>query len=747
MQHRHTCVFAFFLGSAILTSLIYQVHSQEDKSEERKPPPSASQLLNAARQGDAEKVRKLLEAKIDVNSASTYGVTALALACDHGHEAVVQLLLKNGADPNTADSFYRASPLTWAVMRKRVAIVQLLLDAGASNVDAALTTAASTDQMEIAQTVLDSNRYSPEGFHNALKISRLRAATSTAAEAIVKLLESRIDEALREKLNRIRAAEEATAALQAFTGTFRADGHPSIIVSAANGQLTARQADTPTAINLTKDGDDCFKADDLLVQFERIDDQVAKLIWKTDRREITYSRQRDASSDTAAEVGDTRGPRMELSADYPLATDNWPSFRGLMARGIAAASQLPNEWDGEEGTNIAWKTRIPGCATSSPVSWGDRIFVTTAVCDGDDDGFRIGAYGDVDSVDKSGECQYCVLCIELGSGKVLWQREAVRAIPKVKRHAKSSHANPTPATDGTHVVAFFGDQGLYCYDMDGNLRWSRQLGNLDSGWFYDRTYQWGFGSSPFLFEDMVLVQCDVQDDSFIAAFDLATGTTRWQTQRDEIPTWSSPVAYIARDGTPSVAVMGTKCAAGYHARTGELLWKMSGFSEIVVPTPQITPDMILLSSGYAPVQPLIALAHDARGELALPKENEETSGILWSRLRGGPYMPTPLIHDQRLYVLANNGVLTCHDLATGKVQFRQRVSDGSSNAYTASPIIANGHLYCVSEDGRTTVVAMDAKGTIVARNALGESVLASPAIARGRLLIRGEKHLFAISKP
>ena len=171
------------------------------------------------------------------------------------------------------------------------------------------------------------------------------------------------------------------------------------------------------------------------------------------------------------------------------------------------------------------------------------------------------------------------------------------------------------------------------------------------------------------------------------------------------------------------------------------------FGEIVVPTPQITPDMILLASGYAPVQPLIALAHNARGELPLPKENEETSGVLWSRLRGGPYMPTPLIHNQRLYVLANNGVLTCHDLATGKVQFRQRVSEGSSNAYTASPITANGHLYCVSEDGRTTVVAMDAKGTIVARNALGESVLASPAMARGRLLIRGEKHLFSIAKP
>jgi outer membrane protein assembly factor BamB len=169
-----------------------------------------------------------------------------------------------------------------------------------------------------------------------------------------------------------------------------------------------------------------------------------------------------------------------------------------------------------------------------------------------------------------------LLCIDADKGSILWNRESIREVPKVKRHAKSSHANPTPATDGQRVVAFFGGVGVFCYNMDGSLLWSKNLGMLDSGWFYDRSYQSGFGSSPFIFEDTVYLQCDVQEGAFLIALHIETGETRWKVAREEIPTWSSPVAFVAQDGTPTIIATGTKCTAAYHARTGERLWSMGG---------------------------------------------------------------------------------------------------------------------------------------------------------------------------
>ncbi len=421
-------------------------------------------------------------------------------------------------------------------------------------------------------------------------------------------------------------------------------------------------------------------------------------------------------------------------------------------------SSLPKTWDGQEGKNIAWKTAIPGLATSSPIAWGNRVFVTTAIQEGDSSGFRVGPYGDVESVQVDGECRFVVQCLSLNDGKLIWEHEAAKGVPKVKRHAKSSHANPTPATDGKHLVASFGGEGVFCYDMEGRLLWEKQLGDLDSGWFYDRSYQWGFGSSPCIFEDMVILQCDIQEKSFLTALDLKTGEEKWRTERDEIPTWSSPVAFFAPDGQPTVVVCGTKCSAGYNARTGSLLWKLGGFSEITVPTPQVLPEAVLLTSGYAPVQPIVFLEHSARGDLKMPEEKKnesdaqssdatkERSPFLWNLMRGGPYMPTPLVVDSKLYVLDNGGILSCYAMGSGKRIFRQRVRSDEANAYTASPITDGQYLLATSESGISFVCDLKNKGEIVSQNALGESVLASPAMAGTKLLLRGEKHLFAIEE-
>ena len=199
---------------------------------------------------------------------------------------------------------------------------------------------------------------------------------------------------------------------------------------------------------------------------------------------------------------------------------NWPSFRGTRARGIAEGHTTPTKWDLERGQRIKWKTAIPGLAHSSPVVWGDRIFVTTAVPDGAEPRLRVGLYGDIASVKSEGVHDWKILSLDKNTGEILWERTAHRGAPQTKRHPKSTHANSTPATDGKHVVVFFGSEGLYCYDFEGNLVWKRDLGVLDSVFFMAPKAQWGFASSPIIHGDLVIVQCDVKENSFIAAFNI-----------------------------------------------------------------------------------------------------------------------------------------------------------------------------------------------------------------------------------
>ena len=651
---------------------------------------------------------------------------------------MVELLLESGANANLRDKFYRASPLTWAVIRKHPAIVELLIAHGANDVDTALASAIGMKQLEMVQVILRSKKVSDQGLASALQTAKL-----VKDESAIKVMEeSMTEEALKlfEKAESERIEREK---LSEYVGTYQSEGGTKLQLKFADGKLQAIQSDSDQPLTLSSNEMDSLVASDIAIRFSRDDGKIKSLSWKVGELETTYVRQADESAG-AGSVPLADAPTVSLGDDFPLTSQHWPNFRGTLSRGVNDGQVIATNWNGADGTNIAWKTEIPGLGTSSPIVWGDRVYVTTAVQEADSKGFRTGPYGDVESVLADGECSYQLLCLDLSTGNVHWNQEAVREIPRVKRHAKSSHANPTPATDGTHVIALFGGAGLYCYDMQGELLWSRQLGMLDSGWFYDRSYQWGFGSSPIIFEDMVIVQCDVQEGAFLVALDITSGNERWKTNRDEIPTWSSPVAFVAKDGTPTVIVTGTKCTAAYEARTGELLWKLGGFSEIVVPTPQITPDLALLSSGYAPVQPVVALSHAARGELQLPKDNEAKAPFAWAQMRGGPYMPTPLIANNKLYILDNGGLLTCLALESGKRLFRQRLRNEKANAFTSSVVASNGNLYCTSEEGQTFVVAMDDQGTVVSQNELGEAVLTTMAIANGTILARGEKHLFAI---
>jgi enterochelin esterase-like enzyme/outer membrane protein assembly factor BamB len=400
-------------------------------------------------------------------------------------------------------------------------------------------------------------------------------------------------------------------------------------------------------------------------------------------------------------------------------------------------------WDVPKNVNIRWKTPIPGLGHSCPVVWGNRVWVTTAVSSDPKVEFRPGLYGNVDSVKESAEHAWRVYCIDRHTGQVLWEQTAFKGVPRIKRHPKASHANPTPATDGTHVVVSFGSEGLYCYRADGKLVWQKSLGVLDSGWFYDTQYQWGFGSSPIIYQDLVIVQCDVGKDSFLAAYHVADGKQVWRQSRDEVPSWGTPTV-IEGPQRVELVTAATRYARGYDPRTGAELWRLGKHAEITVPTPFFGAGLIFITSGYSPVQPIYTVRPGATGDISLKEGKTASDNIAWSTTRGGPYMPTPIVYGNCLYVCSNAGIVTCYDAKTGKQVYKERL--GSRGGYTASPVAADGYLYFTSEEDGIRVVKAGPKFELVAANPLGESCMATPAIIDGMILVRTQHHLLGIAR-
>ena len=429
-------------------------------------------------------------------------------------------------------------------------------------------------------------------------------------------------------------------------------------------------------------------------------------------------------------------PAADASAD-----SNWPQFRGPAASGVAAGPAAPTEWDVSAGKNVRWKTPIAGLGYSCPVVWGDRLFVTTAVKEGDDQKVRVGLYGDIQPVEEKEPFRFNVLCLDRNSGKLLWEQTAHAGVPKVKRHPKSSHANPTPATDGKHLVAFFGSEGLYCYDLDGKLLWKKDLGLLDAGFFAVKEAQWGFASSPVIHDGKVVVQCDVQNDPFLAVFNLADGAEVWRTKRNDYPTWGTPTVHTA-GGVTQVLCNGFNEAAGYDFATGKRLWRIRGGGDIPVPTPVVAHDLVFITNAHGTSSPVYAVKTAARGEIT-PKQGENgPEGMAWFRLRGGNYMQTPLALGDLLYCCKDNGVLTCLDARTGKEHYSERIEGGVG--YTASPVSDGRHLYFTSEDGQVHVIAPGPTYKRVAVNPLGEVCMATPAVSDGVLFFRTQGHVVAI---
>ena len=423
---------------------------------------------------------------------------------------------------------------------------------------------------------------------------------------------------------------------------------------------------------------------------------------------------------------------------------SWPSFRGPHASGIAEGQNLPDEWNAKTGQNILWQTPIPGLAHSSPVVWGNRIFVTSAVSSDPKATFKPGLYGDGDASKDRSLHRWMIYAVDKQSGKIVWEQIAYEGEPLEKRHIKATYANSTPATDGRIVVAWFGSQGLYAYDVNGKFLWKVELGRIDAGAYDVPTVEWGPASSPIIWKNLVILQCDTQADSFIMALDANTGKTVWKTDRDEIPSWGTPTVVSTAKGEELVA-NASNFIRGYDPRTGKELWRLGKSSKITAPTPIFVDDILVVVSGRGPERPIFVMKTGARGDLTLPDGKTSSDAVIWSRTGRGSYMPTPLIYNGILYVLANNGTFDAYDLKTGNEIYRQRLPVVGSG-FSASPVASDGKIYLSNEDGEIIVVAAGEKFAHVATNSMGELLMATPALSDGVMYVRSSASLFAIGK-
>lgn len=420
---------------------------------------------------------------------------------------------------------------------------------------------------------------------------------------------------------------------------------------------------------------------------------------------------------------------------------NWPQYRGVSASGLDDSTPLPLTWNIATGENIRWQTPIPGLAHAAPIVWGDRIYVATAVQPGKSE-LKVGLYGDIASVNEKVPNQWRLLALDKATGKVVWNTLGREAVPKVARHTKATHCNSTPATDGRRIVALFGSEGLFCFDTAGKLLWEKDLGPMDSGYFQVPTAQWGFASSPIIHDGKVIVLCDVQKASFIAAFDLADGRELWRTPRSDVPTWSTPTIVTAA-GRTQIAVNGWHHSGGYEFATGRELWKLDGGGDIPVPTPIAANDLIYLTSAHGRMRPMRAIRADASGDITPDDSGASKAAIAWNHDRRGNYMQTPIVVGALLYGCADIGLLTCFDAKTGDVRYSERLSK-TSEGYTASPVSDGRHLYFTSELGNVFVVPATGTFSVVAANKLEETCLSTPAISEGTLFFRTREKLVAV---
>lgn len=402
-----------------------------------------------------------------------------------------------------------------------------------------------------------------------------------------------------------------------------------------------------------------------------------------------------------------------LLADLvPVVEGEWPRWRGPFNTGVARGS-APVEWTDTE--NVKWKVDVPGRGHSSPVIWGNKLFITTAI--------RAGS---------SGEYRHLLLCYDRMTGDLLWEKEAVRETPHEGYHGTyGSYASHSPVTDGEHVIAYFGSRGVYAYDLDGNLQWSQDFPPMR------KRLEFGEGTPPTLHENVLLLTFDHQGDSFIVAIDKNSGEQLWRHDRDgEISNWA-PSLVLEYEGRTQAIVPGVGKVRSYDLATGEVIWEAAGLGPNGIPAPVVVDDVVIVMSGYRSPN-LLAIQLGGEGDIT------DSDHILWTNTRANSYTPSPVLHDGILYFITDNGFISAFDAKTGEAHYHQ-VRLPKPYQFKASPVAADGKLYLATENEDVLVLEMGPEYNVLATNTMADQVfIASPAIADGKMYLRSETTLFCI---
>jgi outer membrane protein assembly factor BamB len=428
---------------------------------------------------------------------------------------------------------------------------------------------------------------------------------------------------------------------------------------------------------------------------------------------------------------------LALAFSAAVSAENWPQWRGPGSQGISTETSLPTEWG--PGQNIAWKAEVPGRGHSAPVVWNDRVFLTTAIEGKEVPGARPVPHVDSgkpflhpDSVGATRQHTYKVLAYDGTSGTLLWEQTAWEGTPFDDRHRRGSYASPSVATDGRLIYAYFGAEGVYAYDLNGKPAWKASVGKV-------KTLGLGAASSPLLYRDLVILQCDDDsgEDSAIVALDAKTGKERWRTKRPVQVSWSTPVLVTA-GARSEVVTNGSEWIIAYDPGTGKELWRTKGVESNAIHTPLVGDGVVVVTAGF-PAKKTIAIKPGGSGDVT------NTPQILWTYEKGTAYVVSPILYRGLVYLLNDRGVMTALDAKTGDIKYEGgRVPVPAS--FMGSPIAANGSLLLTSEDGDTFTIKAGPKHEVIRTNSIGEPVYTTPAISNGRIYIRGEKHLFAIAQ-